>query len=286
MIQKTSIRYFNGTAVRAVWDEVNSTWQYAAVDIIKACVGSANPRVYWNALKKRNSQLSTFCIQLKLTAADGKRYSTDCLSQAGVDALLQILPNKYHANFSEWLTGKLNPLDEQSKTRAYELWDSPILDEALVGTIKGLQQIHAFLFSGLYDFAGKIRDKNISKGGFQFANCRYFDEIFAQVEAMPDETEAQIIEKYVELNIVHPFMEGNGRATRIWLDMLFKARLGKCVDWQQIDKKLYLRAMEESVLDSSHIKKLITGALTDKIDDRELFMKGIDYSYYYEEIEE
>ena len=133
-------------------------------------------------LLRKDSQLSTFCIQLKLTASDGKRYSTDCLSQAGVDALLQILPNKYHANFSEWLIGKLNPLDEQSKTRAYELWDSPILDEALVGTIKGLQQIHAFLFAGLYDFAGKIRDKNISRGGFQFANCRYFDEIFAQVE--------------------------------------------------------------------------------------------------------
>ena len=179
-----------------------------------------------------------------------------------------------------------DPIDEQSKRKAYELYENSILDEVEIGTIKGLKQIHAYLFEGLYDFAGKVRDKNISKGGFAFANCTFFNEIFAAIEALPDSNLDEILDKYVEMNIVHPFMEGNGRATRIWLDMLLKDRVGKCVDWQLIDKRDYLDAMEKSPLDSSQIKKLIKGALTDRIEDREIFIKGIDYSYYYEEIED
>lgn len=286
MIQKTSIRFFNKNAVRAVWDDSSSSWLYSAVDVIAALVGSKNPRVYWNALKNRNPQLFTFCRQLKLTATDGKRYSSDCLTQKGVDTVLLVLPGKYRAEFSDWIAGMASPLDERSKQRAYELWDSPILDQDLVGTVKGLRQIHAFLFDGLYDFAGKIRTKNISKGGFQFANCAFFGEILPSIDALPDLTEVQIVDKYVEMNIVHPFMEGNGRATRIWLDMLLKKRVGKCVDWRLIDKKEYLGAMEESVLDSARIHELIAGALVDDINDRELFMKGIDYSYYYEVVDE
>lgn len=286
MMQKTSIRFFNETPVRAVWDSDNSCWQYSAVDVISALTNSKNPRVYWNACKNRNPQLNTFCRQLRLTAADGKSYLSDCIGQKGIDALLLTLPAKHRAEFSDWIAGKNSPLDEQSKRRAYELWDSPILDENLVGTVKGLQQIHAFLFDGLYDFAGKIRSKNISKGGFQFANCRYFDEIFTRIEAMPETNEAEIIDKYIEMNIAHPFMEGNGRATRIWLDMLLKQRLYRCVDWQLINKQDYLKAMEQSIIDAAPIHALITGALTERIDDRELFMKGIDYSYYYEEIDD
>lgn len=286
MLQKTSIRYFNKTAVRAVWDDKSSSWLYSAVDIVSALTNSKNPRVYWNACKTRNPQLSTFCRQLRLTATDGKRYASDCLNQQGVDMLLATLPVKYRGNFAQWSAGGMSPLDEQSKQRAYELWDSPMIDPSLEGTMKGLRQIHAFLFGGLYDFAGNIRDKNISKGGFQFANCRYFDEILPKIEAMPEGNESQIIDKYVEMNIAHPFMEGNGRAMRIWLDMMLKSRLGKCVDWQLIDKKDYLKAMEKSVVNSSAIQELIAGSLTDRINDRELFMKGIDYSYYYEEIED
>lgn len=237
MIQKSSIRFFNKTSVRAVWDGDSSSWLYAAVDIISALTDSKNPRVYWNAFKRRNPELSMFCRQLKLTAADGKRYLTDCLTQRGVDALLLALPGKYRSGFSEWVAGMTSPLDERSRARAYELWDSPILDAELAGTVEGLRQIHAFLFDGLYDFAGQIRVKNISKGGFQFANCQHFDEISARIEAMPDDTVGEIIDKYVEMNIAHPFMEGNGRATRIWLDILLKKRLAKCIDWRLIDKK-------------------------------------------------
>lgn len=230
--------------------------------------------------------MSTFCRQLKLTAADGKQYSTGCLTQKGVDSVLLILHGKYRIGFAGWIEGMASPLDERSKQRVCELWDSPILDNKLVGTVEGLRQVHAFLFDGLYDFAGQIRAKNISKGGFQFANCVFFGDILPSIDALPDSTAEQIVDKYVETNIAHPFMEGNGRATRIWLDMLLKKRLEKCVDWRLVAKKECLAAMEKSVVDSSRIHALVAAALTDDIDNRELFMKGIDYSYYYEVVDE
>jgi cell filamentation protein len=272
--------------VRARWDGETTSWWYAATDLVKAFTGSENPRVYWNAAKTRNPQLSEFCRQLKLTAEDGKRYNTDCLNENGVRELLFILPMKKQKPFIDWIRGMSDPIDEQSKRKAYELFEDPLRDEIEIGTIKGLQQIHGYLFEGLYDFAGRLRDKNISKGGFTFANCAYFKEIFEKIESMPDSTAEEIIDKYVEMNIAHPFMEGNGRATRVWLDMLLKARIGKCVDWQLIDKRGYLAAMERSPMDASQIKSLILDALTDRIDDREVFIKGIDYSYYYEEMED
>ena len=152
-----------------------------------------------------------------------------------------------------------------------------------MGTVKGLRQIHAYIFGGLYDFAGQIRNVNISKGGFTFANALYLDETLKTIENMPEDTFEQIVQKYVEMNIAHPFREGNGRTTRIWLDMILKKNLSKCVDWSRIDKTEYLDAMKRSVVDESGIFTLLQDALTDKIDDREIFMKGIDYSYYYEE---
>ena len=285
MKTKTSIRFYNHIPVRARWSDDDANWWYAAADVIQALLQNNNARRYWNTFKTRHPELSTFCRQLKLTAADGKQYETDCLNQAGINQLLMLLPAKNRVLFSEWIKGMADPVDEQSKRNAYELYENSILETTEAGTVKGLQQIHAFLFGGLYDFAGQIRTKNISKGGFMFANCQFFDRSFQKIEAMPDHTAEEIINKYVEMNILHPFLEGNGRATRIWLDQLLKARLGKCVDWQQIDKKDYLAAMERSSYDISEIKKLLLSALTDKINDREIFMKGIDYSYYYETVE-
>ena len=286
MKTKTSIRFFNNNPVRARWDEGSSSWWYAATDLVSAFVGSNNPRIYWNATKKRNPELNAFCRQLKITADDGKRYNTDCLNETGIRELVLILPIKKQRAILDWIKGMADPIDDQSKKRAYELYENSILGDVEVGTIKGLRQIHGYLFAGLYDFAGKIRSKNISKGGFAFANHVYFSEIFDGIESMPDSTEEEIIDKYIEMNIAHPFMEGNGRAMRIWLDMLLKDRIGKCVDWQLIDKKDYLDAMERSPVESSPIKTLIHNALTDKTDDREIFIKGIDYSYYYEEVED
>ena len=286
MIVKTSIRFFDSVPVRARWSDEDKNWWYAATDVVQALVQSKNARRYWNTFKSRHPELSSFCRQLKLTAADGKQYATDCLNQNGINRLRLLLPTSSKLQFSDWILGMSDPIDEQSKRNAYELYENSILDATEAGTVKGLQQIHAFLFGGLYDFAGTIRTKNISKGGFVFANCMYLEETFRQIEAMPENCDDEIIDKYIEMNIAHPFMEGNGRATRIWLDHLMKSRIGKCIDWQQIDKYDYLQAMERSPFDSATIKKLLKSAMTDKTNDREIFMKGIDYSYYYETIDE
>ncbi len=173
-------------------------------------------------------------------------------------------------------------IDAQSLLNAFQLFESGRIDQIEIGTTDGLRHIHAALFGGLYDFAGQIRTKNISKGGFRFANSLYLNEVLAVIEKMPDSTFDEIIAKYVEMNIAHPFMEGNGRATRIWLDLILKARLGVVVDWQKIDKDQYLQAMERSPINDLELRFLIKPALTDRISDREIIFKGIEQSYYYE----
>ena len=220
-----------------------------------------------------------------MTASDGKVYDTDCLSIKDLDILLDILPRKRRKILKEWLKGNNDPLDEQSKKKAYDLINSGVIYDIEVGTTRGLQQIHSYLFEGLYDFAGKIRNKNISKGGFMFANALHLPSILNDIDKMPENTIEQIVDKYVEMNIAHPFMEGNGRATRIWLDQILIRSLKKCVDWSKIDKKEYLDAMSVSPSSSKQIFILIKNSLTSDFENRELIIKGIDYSYYYEEIE-
>ena len=177
----------------------------------------------------------------------------------------------------------MNSIDGKSLEKAYTLFDSGFLDTLNPGMVQCLQQIHAYLFGGLYDFAGKIRTKTISKGGTLFCRAEYLLQNLSMIEAMPETTFDEIVDKYVEMNMAHPFMEGNGRSTRIWLDLIFKRRMKRCVDWSMIDKKDYLDAMHRSTTDASRIKALLAQALTDRIDDREIFMKGIDYSYNYEQ---
>lgn len=174
-------------------------------------------------------------------------------------------------------------IDAKSKIKAYSLFDNSLLDTIEIGTFKGLQQIHNYLFFGLYDFAGQIRKLNISKGGFCFAPVQFLDNTLKMIEKMPENTFAEIVDKYVEMNIAHPFMEGNGRSTRIWLDLILKKNLRLCVDWSKVGKKEYFDAMCESPMNSRKIKALLQDALTDKISDREVFRRGIDYSYYYEQ---
>ena len=286
MYAKTSIRYFNKKTVRSRWDEESSSWFVCAIDLIAAVVETSNPRIYWYTIKTRNSELLANCKQLKMTASDGKTYDTDCLSIKGLDVLLDILPRKRRSILKEWLKGNNDPLDEQSKKKAYDLINSGIIYDIEVGTTRGLQQIHSYLFDGLYDFAGKIRDKNISKGGFMFANALYLPNILNDIDKMQENTIEQIVDKYVEMNIAHPFMEGNGRATRIWLDQILIRSLKKCIDWSKIDKKEYLDAMSISSSSSKQIFLLIKNALTSDFENRELIIKGIDYSYYYEEIDD
>ncbi len=292
MSNKISIRFFNDKEVRAIWDEENSKWWFSVLDV----VGVLNTqddyeknRNYWKylkaKLKKTLPELVSDTTQLKLTAADGKKYKSDVMDYNQVIELAKNFPNNKSAPFIQWFTYSDETVDAKSKTKAYALFESSLLDSIEIGTVNGLKQIHGYLFGGLYDFAGKIRTVNISKGGFKFAAAEFLPETLDQIEKMSEDSFDQIIDKYVEMNVAHPFREGNGRTTRIWLDLILKRSLKKCVDWSQINKKDYLEAMEQSVLDSTKIKFLIQNALTDKINDREMLMKGIDYSYYYEEAE-
>ncbi len=221
--------------------------------------------------------------RLKLTAADGKKYVTDMFDYDGIIELAKNFPSKQANRFIEWFTYSDETIDGKSKSKAYALFDSSLLDTIEVGTVRGLQQIHGYLFGGLYDFAGQIRTHDIAKGSFQFAAARFLPETLKKIEAMPESTFDEIVDKYVEMNVAHPFLEGNGRSMRIWLDLILKKNLKLCVDWSLINKKEYLSAMEKSVSDSMPIKALLKSAMTDKINDREMFMKGIDYSYYYEQ---
>ena len=284
---KISFRFYKDHEVRAIWNDEENKWYFSIVDIVAAITESPRPRVYWGTVKNRQKadygQLYSKCIQLKLLAADGKRYATDCFAQEDVEEVVKTLPAKNTVDFLDWFTYSDNTIDGRSRKKAYTLWESNIASVKDVGKVKSLQQIHAYLFGGLYDFAGKIRTKTISKGNTIFCLAEHLHSYLKTVEAMPETTFDEIVDKYVEMNMAHPFMEGNGRSTRIWLDMILKKRLGLCVDWSKIGKQDYLSAMIESEKGSSKIKSLLKQALTDRIDDREIFMKGIDYSYYYEQ---
>lgn len=287
MSTKQSIRFYKDREVRAIWNDEQNKWFFSIVDIVAAITESPRPRVYWGTIKNRQKtqygELYSKCIQLKLPALDGKRYATDCFAQEDIIEVVKTLPAKNTAAFLDWFTYSDNTIDGQSRKKAYTFWESNMISDAEVGTVKALQKIHAYLFGGLYDFAGKIRQVNIAKGGFQFAMAQYLPQTLEQIEHMQENTFDEIVDKYVEMNIAHPFREGNGRSTRIWLDLIFKKRLQRCVDWSRIPKNEYLDAMIRSAVDASAIRKLLRNALTDQINDRELFMKGIDYSYYYEQ---
>lgn len=287
---KISIRFFDDREVRAVWRDADAKWYFSVLDI----VGILNEetdynkvRNYWKylkaKLKKENNQLVSATTQLKIQAPDGKSRLTDTLDSEGIIALAKRFPNNKAMKFLDWFLYSDTSIDGQSKKKAYTLFESQWIDDFELGTSKGLQQIHAFLFGGLFDFAGQIRDKNISKGGYQFVYAQYLKTALAQIDRMPHTNYEEIIEKYTAMNKAHPFMEGNGRSTRIWLDLMLKRQLKKCVDWSKISKSNYMNAMIISTVDSSVLLPLIESALTTKINDREMFMKGIDYSYYYEE---
>ena len=292
MSSKRSIRFYNDHKVRAVWSEEENKWYFSAIDIIRAINAEEDylkASNYWRWLKKKliaaDIQLVSATHDFKFEAPDGKMRKADVLDFEAVERLAKHYPNTRAVPFLDWFTFSDNSIDGQSRKKAYTLFESGILDEMQPGTIKSLQQIHAYLFGGLYDFAGQIRTKTIWKDGTLFCRAEYLKYNLDQIEQMPQTTFDEIVDKYIEMNIAHPFMEGNGRSTRLWLDLIFKSSIKQCVDWSQIDKKAYLQAMRQSTTDSAMIRELLRSAMTDQINDREMFMKGIDYSYYYEQEE-
>ena len=292
MSSKRSIRFYNDHKVRAVWSEEENKWYFSVLDIIGAINEQDDyqkNRNYWKYLKTKlqhqQNEVVSATNQLKFLAPDGKNRLADVLDADGVKMLAMSVPNNKATAFLDWFTFSDNSIDGQSRKKAYTLFESGILDEMQPGTIKSLQQIHAYLFGGLYDFAGQIRTKTIWKDGTLFCRAEYLRYNLDQIEQMSQTTFDEIVDKYIEMNIAHPFMEGNGRSTRLWLDLIFKSSIKQCVDWSQIDKKAYLQAMRHSTTDSAMIRELLRSAMTDQINDREMFMKGIDYSYYYEQEE-
>lgn len=287
---KISIRFFNDQEVRAVWDEQKSKWWFSVLDIVGILneeIDYNKVRNYWKylkaKLKKENNELGSATTQLKLQAPDGKNRFTDTLDSDGIIALAKQFPNNRAMKFLDWFLYSDTSIDGQSKKKAYTLFESNLIDEFEVGTTKGLQQIHGYLFGGLYDFAGQIREKSISKGGYQFVYAQHLKSTLQKIDTMPQASFEEIILKYTEMNKAHPFMEGNGRSTRIWLDLMLKKQLKKCVDWSKISKANYMNAMVISSIDYKVLLQLVATALTTKINDLEMYMKGIDYSYYYEE---
>lgn len=288
--RKISIRFYKDREVRAVWDDENGKWWFSVLDVVGAINEQDDynrTRNYWKYLKtklrKQGSELVSVTNQLKLLAADGKRYMTDVLDYAGVMLLAQTIPNTSATRFVHWFASDSESIDGKSRDKAYALWESGLMESVEIGTTRGLQQIHAYLFGGLYEFAGQIRNVTISKGNTVFCLAEYLHGVLKDIDRMPDDTFDEIVAKYVEMNMAHPFMEGNGRSTRLWLDLLMKHRIGRCVDWSRIAKQDYLNAMIVSATDPSRLHQLLHNALTGRIDDREIFLKGIDYSYYYEQ---
>ena len=287
---KISIRFYNDREVRALWSDSENKWYFSATDIVRAINDEPDYTKagnYWRWLKKKLAaegiEVVSAAHDFKFEAPDGKKRKADVLDLQGVQTLAKHYPNNRANEFLDWFTYSDNTIDGQSRKKAYDLFESGLLNTLVPGTVKTLQQIHAYIFGGLYDFAGQIRQVNITKGGFRFAMAQYLLQTIADIERMPKNTFDEIVSKYVEMNIAHPFREGNGRSTRIWLDLIFKKRLQQCVDWSKIDKNDYLQAMRTSPIDDSDIRRLLSTALTGRINDREIFMKGIDYSYYYEQ---
>ncbi len=290
MSDKISIRFFEDREVRAIWDDEHAKWWFSVLDIVGVLNRQddyTKNRNYWKylktKLKREQNELVSATNQLKLLAPDGKKRLTDVIDSENVIRLAKEFPNTRAGKFLDWFTYSDTSIDGQSKKKAYTLFESGVIDSVEVGTFRGLQQIYAYIFGGLYDFAGKMRTVNIAKGGFQFAMAHFLPATLETIERMPEYTFDEIVDKYVEMNVAHPFREGNGRSTRIWLDLMLKKHLGQCVDWSRVNKNAYLEAMTSSVADSTAIRNLLRPALTDRINDREMFMKGIDYSYYYEE---
>lgn len=257
-----SIKLYNNQEVRVLWDEDNSKWYFCAIDVV-AIFNEQNDHHkssnYWRWLKRKlinaKVQFVSDTHRLKLPAQDRKKYFTDVLNSKEIIELAKHFPNNKSMKFLNWFLYSDSTIAGQSKKKAYSLWESNLISDEEIGTVKALQKIHGYLFGGLFDFAGKIRNVNISKNGFQFAPVKSLFENLNQIEKMDTATIDAVLNQYLEMNLAHPFMDGNGRSTRIWLDLILKKNFQQCLDWSKIGKQEYLTVMQNSVIDRPNIKE-------------------------------
>lgn len=278
----TPIKILNGKKVRIVWSESSSTFLYSATDLVLAFTSSKNPRIYWNAIKRRHPEIKRYCFLAKLRAADNKLYNSDLLNYEGINELVFILKHPNRKFLISWLKGENGSIDEQAIKRAQDLYDINILNTDEIGTFLGLRKIHAYLFDGLYPNVGKVRNKNVPKGNIEFANYTFLKQILIHIDNMSSGNFNEIVEKYVEMNIAHPFLDGCEQSMRLWLDMILKIKLGKCINWAKIRKEDYLEAMAESPYNDSQIKNVFKRGLSNKILDKNLFQISLNSSFFYE----
>ncbi len=277
-----SLRFFEDVKVRGIWNEEDSKWWFYAVDIVEALTKCEKPRVRWGQLKRTVPAITHHCKPIKIKE-NGKTLTTELINPSGVNGLMVLLATPYREDFVYWFSNIDRSLSELSKQQAYELFESGAVWNYEVGTAAGLKLIHAYLFGGLLDDAGEIRTEDLVKGGYLFAMHENLKKLLIQNDKMPERTFEEIAAKYVRMNLIHPFKQGNGRSMRIWLDLMLKKNLGQCVDWSRVDKRAYLAAMKKSSSDPEDAYALLKEALTDKFEDPEFFLRGIDYSYYFDE---
>lgn len=276
------VKILNGKTVRIVWSEPASTFLYSATDLVLAFANSKNPRIYWNAIKRRHPEIRKYCSQAKLLAADEKQYKSDVLTCDGINELVLILKHPNRRYLIDWIRGSNEPVNEQAKKRAYDLFGTNILKTDEIGTFIGLRKIHAYLFDGLYKNVGRVRTKNVVKNGVEYANYTFLKQILTHIDSMSSNTFDEIVEKYVEMNIAYPFLDGCEQSMRIWLDQMLKNKLEKCINWAKVKREDYLEAMKESPYNDSQIKKVLKRAISIKILDKNVYQTGLDSSFFYE----
>jgi len=272
-------RVFLGNKIRAVWDTNDNKWWYSAFDIVLSITNSINPRIYWNALKRRHSELNTYCRQLKIYAEDGKQYNSDVIDEAGIKRLRFIIRFPDNENYEEWITTSFKSIKEQAKEKAYQLYKNDLLSDFEVGKLISLKKIHSFLFESLIDNAGTTRvDGNINDE-LEFSIDDMLMDILIDIVFIPDDSFENIVSKFIQMTNVKPFDKCNGPAIRLWFDLIMRNKLYQCIDWTKIDKVTYNEAILKSSYDDKDLINILQNALSDRADSKDLFINGINASF-------
>ena len=273
------VRYKNDRPIRFAWDDDTEKWWMCATDAAKALTDTSNPRVYWATVKRRNPDLFANCKQLKFIAADGKMYNMDVIDNARLDALNAVVHSTRRDEFLKYLASVESSDDKKVRERAYELFNDETSGAFDVGNVRGLQQLHSFLFEGIIEDAGQIRTDETDNITTVYTSLKFLPKTLDRIDRMTERSLNEIISKYVEMNTAHPFMSGNGRSIRLWFDMIIKKRLQRRIDWTRINTREFIKATDEGAIEETTLLRLVKEALTDRLDDRNFYKRCIDSSF-------